>query len=313
VNSDSAGDAIRRPQTDNLVSGFIQDEVSLIEGVLAVTAGVKLERNDYTGLEAQPTVRLAWTPTAKQTLWTAVSRAVRTPARFEHQINVPLGSQGSVMGMPAFGLLENFSTFRSESLRNVELGYRVQASATFAVDLATFYNNYSGLRSLHVNSPRFIGSQNGPALLIPLSFSNGTAGRGYGTELAVSWRPADKLSVHGSYSWLKLGLKTDPSDQAESAGGASPQHQANTRVSYTLPLKFRWDTTAYYVGALKSLSIPGYLRLDSRLTRPIGRSLEFSVNLQNALDPRHLEFKSEGNTIAMEIPRTLHFGLNWRY
>jgi iron complex outermembrane recepter protein len=53
---------------------------------LHLTIGSKFEHNDFTGFEVEPSVRLAWTPTEKQTVWAAVSRAVRTPADLERDI-----------------------------------------------------------------------------------------------------------------------------------------------------------------------------------------------------------------------------------
>ena len=52
--------------------------------------GSKFEHNDYTGFEYQPTARLLWTPSDKHSAWTAVSRAVRTPSRYDEdsEINV---------------------------------------------------------------------------------------------------------------------------------------------------------------------------------------------------------------------------------
>ncbi len=73
-----------RDFASQLVSGFVQDEVSLVPDKLELTGGVKLEHNDYTGFEPQPSVRLAWHPTPRHTVWAAWSRAVRTPTRLEN-------------------------------------------------------------------------------------------------------------------------------------------------------------------------------------------------------------------------------------
>jgi len=62
-------------------SGFVQDKIALIKDRLHLILGTKVERNDYTEFEIQPSGRLAWTPSERQTVWTAISRAVRTPAR----------------------------------------------------------------------------------------------------------------------------------------------------------------------------------------------------------------------------------------
>ena len=66
---------------DHLFSSFIQDEITLIKDKLYFIAGSKLEYNSYTEFELQPNVRLLWNSTHDHTVWTSVSRAVRTPSR----------------------------------------------------------------------------------------------------------------------------------------------------------------------------------------------------------------------------------------
>lgn len=74
-----------------LVNVFLQDEVTLVPDTLRATLGTRLERNSYTGAEPQPNVRLIWTPNAQQSLWAAVSRAVRMPSRAEESAIIDLG------------------------------------------------------------------------------------------------------------------------------------------------------------------------------------------------------------------------------
>src|SRR5581483_4705429 len=82
---------------------FIQDEIKLIGDYLRLTVGSKIGINNYTEFEYQPNVRITWKPSTTQTIWGAVSRAVRTPARTDRDFylflapNVPLLS-GSNMG-----------------------------------------------------------------------------------------------------------------------------------------------------------------------------------------------------------------------
>ncbi|HKX31556.1 MAG TPA: TonB-dependent receptor plug domain-containing protein, partial [Blastocatellia bacterium] len=68
-------------RTSHLFSAFAQDELMLVKDRLRLTIGSKLEHHYFTGFDAQPNARLLWTPSARQTVWAAVSRAVRTPAR----------------------------------------------------------------------------------------------------------------------------------------------------------------------------------------------------------------------------------------
>ncbi|HEX2099678.1 MAG TPA: TonB-dependent receptor plug domain-containing protein, partial [Candidatus Synoicihabitans sp.] len=65
-----------------LYSAFIQDEISFSDPRLKMALGAKFEHNDYTGFEIQPGWRASWS-TGDHAFWAAVSRAVRTPSRFD--------------------------------------------------------------------------------------------------------------------------------------------------------------------------------------------------------------------------------------
>ena len=56
------------------------------------TLGSKVEHNDYTGFEVEPSARLQWNITDKHTVWGAVSRAVRVPTRFERDIAIDISN-----------------------------------------------------------------------------------------------------------------------------------------------------------------------------------------------------------------------------
>jgi len=71
-----------------LDSGFVQDEIALRTDI-TLTLGTKLEHNDYTGYETEPSGRLQWDATPKQMLWGAISRAVRTPSRIDRDLVEP--------------------------------------------------------------------------------------------------------------------------------------------------------------------------------------------------------------------------------
>src|SRR5207244_189951 len=73
-------------RTYPVFSAFVQDEISFAGDRFRLMAGTKLEHNDFTGFEAQPSVRISWAPRSENMLWAAVSRAVRTPTRFDSDI-----------------------------------------------------------------------------------------------------------------------------------------------------------------------------------------------------------------------------------
>src|SRR4029453_19405432 len=109
--------------------GFVQDDIALVRDTLNLTVGTKLEDNEYTGAEWQPSVRLAWRFKPDSLLWGAVSRAVRTPSRVDHDLANRTRPPFTV-GNP---------DFESEKLIAYELGLRMQPLPALAVAAATYY------------------------------------------------------------------------------------------------------------------------------------------------------------------------------
>ena len=140
-------------QTENLYSGFLQDEIALVKDRLSLTLGSKLEHNDYTGVEYEPGARLLWTPWAdsslrslsSQTFWASVSRAVRTPSRAEESFTARYPSNPA---SPIPVINNGTIGFESETLMAYEIGYRVQPFEKLSFDLAAYYNDYDDLRSI---------------------------------------------------------------------------------------------------------------------------------------------------------------------
>src|SRR5690606_30515299 len=101
---------------------FAQDRITITSS-LELTMGLKLERNDYTGTESLPSLRLAWRPNDKQVLWTALSRAVRAPSRFDRDVFFPGSPPFFVVGGP---------NFVSEVAEVVDLGFRAEPTNTLS-------------------------------------------------------------------------------------------------------------------------------------------------------------------------------------
>jgi iron complex outermembrane receptor protein len=103
---------------DQLFSAFVQSEW-LLQPALRLTIGSKFEHNNYTGFEFQPTTRLLWHFAEKQSVWAAVSRAVRTPSRTDEDMVLNLT-------VPNFQMvIQGNADLKSESLLAYELGYRL--------------------------------------------------------------------------------------------------------------------------------------------------------------------------------------------
>ncbi|MEI9961680.1 MAG: TonB-dependent receptor [Limisphaerales bacterium] len=139
------------PQKRNmqLFSGFAQDEITLVRERLKLTLGTKLEHNDFSGFEVQPSARLAWTPTERQTIWGAISRAVRTPGRLDVDYHIPKDP----LPFPPYYAIAGGPDFDSEKVIAYEVGYRIQPIQKLSLSLAGFYNAYDDIYDVELANP----------------------------------------------------------------------------------------------------------------------------------------------------------------
>lgn len=292
-------------RTTNLYSAFIQDKINLVPTKLNLTIGSKFEFNDYTGFEIQPNMRVAWTPNSQQTIWGAISRAVRTPSRSEDDISLIVASLD-----PGFIRWEGSRASQAEELIAYELGYRTQPTTKMSLDIAAFYNDYDTLRTFEASSP-FIDSSTifDPHLVVPLVVNNNATAETYGIELAAEWEVSSKWRLSGSYTFLQMDVHVDPTSTdtiAELDEGRSPQNQFNIHSNYILPHDLELSNSLYYVDSLSNLSIPSYFRFDSQLRWRPTNTTTISVVGQNLFDDRHQEFSGPLHGIASEIGRNIY-------
>ncbi len=300
--------------TLNQFSTFLQDEISLVDNRLQITLGSKFERNEFTGFEIQPNARLLWNLTPNQSIWTAVSRAVRTPALTEEGLRlnsavIPPGTPSNPTPFPAVVAVFGSNKFNSEDLLAYELGYRVQVTSNLSLDIATFYNNYSNLRTAEPGTPFAEGSPAPTDIVIPFVAANKMSGGTYGVELFADWKVVSKWRLVGSYSYLQMDIHKNIDSQdptPDNPNGSSPRHQWYLRSSIDLPKHFEQDTTLRFVDQLPSLNVPSYYSLDAHLGwRPVTR-LELSIGGQNLLNNWHFEFMPDFvNTSPTVVKRSI--------
>ncbi len=321
ITADGANDTLERSyepnaRTDQLFSAFVQDEIQIAPGRLALAAGSKFEHNDFTGFEFQPGIRGTWTPHHRHSLWAAVSRALRTPARSDQDQRKTLGVSADSKGAPNLRVRIGDPSVRSEALRAHELGYRFLPSSTVSLDFATFYNVYGHLIS-YEPEPRFLESTPAPEhLVIPQYYSNRMHAESYGAEIAANWSVAHSWRLGGSYSWLRIELHRDPSSGdtgAEKPEGENPRHQFQLHSHLELTRKLFLHTSLYYVSSLPARQTPAYTRVDARSGWRLTPALELSLVGQNLLDRRHPEFSSASSGQSSEIVRSAYTKLTWRF
>ena len=299
-------------RSDNLYSIFAQDEIIIIDDLIHLTLGSKLEHNDYTGLEVQPNARLLWTPHRRHSIWASVSRAVRTPNRAEHDVHFNSEFIEVISGAPSFLVsLNGSSDFESEEVLANELGYRVMPTESLSVDIALFYNIYDNLRTIEVED---IDTS---SFIITLNGDNKMDGVTYGAELAADWRISNWWLLQTAYTYLLMDLDMDEDSSdttSESIEGSSPKHQLSIRSSKDLGPNTELDLWIRYVDELPDLDIQSYITLDVRLSHNLLKNLELSIVGQNLLDNQHAEFRQEIiEILPIEVERSVYGKITWRF
>jgi iron complex outermembrane recepter protein len=301
-------------QQTELFSAFVQDEITLIENRLRLTVGARMEHNDYNGFEFQPDGRLLWTPTERQTVWGAVSRAYRTPSEAEEFIalsqTLPAGTLGP--GSPAApATLYGNQDFVAEELIAYQLGYRVEPIEKLSFDLTAFYNDYHHLRSEAVGpSP----TQPASAFTVPLNFENQLYGDTYGFELASAWEILPGWRLQPSYSLLKTHLSGPDVNSISMIEGGSPEQQFSLRSSMDLPHDISLDCTLRYVDELPALDVGSYVAVDVRVAWRLTKNWELAIVGQNLGSAHHAEFApSFISTQRAEIPESVYAKVTWRF
>lgn len=303
-------------RTDQLYTGFVQDEFTLIPERLTFTAGTKLLHTNFTNFEPEPSARLAWTPTNRQTVWAAFTHAVRTPSDAEENFTLSGYIGPTPAGLQAFAAFLPNPNFAPEQLNGYELGYRRLFGKTILVDFAGFLNHYHDLFDEELIGDSFSLSDTPPPphLLLPAQFRNGLFGHTTGFEIAPEWRPTKFWRVRGSYSYLDLVLSNSRTSRdigtIPSIEGGSPKHEVMGQSSFDLGKQFKLDFSYRYMSALWGLGIPAYSTGGGRLAWQPRPDLELSLVGQNLLQPHHVEYVADaGPDVA--IRRSAYLQLTW--
>jgi iron complex outermembrane receptor protein len=273
--------------TDHNHTGFVQDEIPLPAHVF-LTAGAKLQHNNYSGFDIQPSGRLLWTPTEHQSAWVGVTRAVTTPSDLEEdfQLTGPVGPSTfiRVAGNP---------NFKSEDVIGYEAGYRTLLHDRVFLDLAGFRNQYSRLQSF--SAPML--SVTGGDIYITIQYQNQIAGSTTGFEIGPQVALASWWRLNSSYSFLSSNFHANgPTSDISGTGSvstyekSSPKHMVTADSKVNLPDKFEFDQVYRFVSALPAQKVEAYQTMDLHLGRVLGKHFRFAVVGQNLFQPHHYEW-----------------------
>ena len=288
-------------RTQTIFSAFAQDEIA-VRPAFSVTLGAKIERNTYTDIELQPTARVKWRVTPQQTIWSAVSRSVRMPTRFDTDLRIRIPATGAL-------LLSGNDAFESENVVTVEGGYRTFASDRISLDATVYSNRYTDLRSLE--APGQLDSR----CSLATRFAR--------VPRAPNWPRLHRCPSGScfadldSYLWQTFDLEPGsravsltPGQPVEAAEANDPSHLFSVRAHLVFR-PFEIDAMVYGAGRLPHPPVDAYTEMDLRLGWRVRPAWELSIVGQNLLADRHLEFIA--GTPPEMFERAIYLRSTWRY
>jgi len=276
-----------KERKDEVYSLFAEDRQEITSDI-TFYAGVRLDYNDYTDGEAQPTARLTWDVDEANTVWAAFSRAVRVPSRLESDQFIEF-----VPGIVGTGN-KNLDT---EKLCAYEIGSRHRLHQDLYLELASYIYQYDDLETLE-----------------GLSLGNGGEAVNYGGEVAATYALFPWWSLGTGYTLLKMNLGLQPDSTAvrtaftEPIEGASPVNQAFFQSHINFDSKWEWNFDVRYVDSLPGIDVASYVVADTRLGYKINPSLELALVGQNLFQSHHFE---QRDSIATEVEQGVYGKLTW--
>ncbi len=270
---------------------FAQADFALTES-FSVTAGLKFEHNDYTGVENLPSVRFAWKLTPQVSLWGAASRAVRAPSRIDRDLFLPVTPPFIFAGGP---------DFVSEVAHVYEAGLRGQLSNRVTYSATLFWHEWDKLRS--GSAPQVV-------------LQNQISGSVHGLEAWGTWEIVDGWRLSAGLMSLDKDLELEPT--STDPGGVEnpnlsndPDYKAMLRASVDLASNHQLDMTVRHVATLPHPVVPNYTAVDLRYAWRARPELEVSLVVRNALDRQHAEFND--TPARSEIARDVYGQIRWSF
>lgn len=291
--------------TDRWMSGYVQDDITLIPDRLRLTLGTKLENNNFTGFEYQPSARLFFRASNALSLWGGVSRAVRTPSRFERSavmsVTVLLpGDPQNPYPLPLYTRIRAQAARQPEVLVAWEAGARAKLPDGWALDVSGYYNNYSKLTAIEFASASPIFAPPVPfpvGIQADLEMQGSGKARTWGVEAALSghikpWWKVEATWSHFDFKAKASALTGAPPNLLFALEG-SPRNQAGLRNSLDFGDRVSFDTQVRYVSSLLGGTIPAYVSGDVRLTYRPSDGIELSLIGENLFKERRAEFTQQ--------------------
>jgi iron complex outermembrane recepter protein len=280
-----------------LVDGFIQKQNSFFDDTLTFLFGSKIEYNDFTGFEFQPTLRTALQPFDHHVFWAGISRAVRTPGRTQDGVQVQTyietDPETQVQLQP---VIRGSHDLSAEQALSVEFGHRFEPSSSLNFDSTIFFSNLRDQMNgvVDLNGIYFEDGATLPRL--PVNYTNVGSLNTRGFELATVWKPSRQVDFVLTYTRLMTSSSV-PSENTfilfeESLRSSIPKNQGTFNTVLHLPYDLQSTTLLRAMDSIAEYKIPGYLTLDHRLDWKASKTTTVSLIGRNLIGAPLVEFQA---------------------
>ena len=300
-----------QPASDGYYLGdaVLRDELQLIPSRLLASAGMRVDYTSYTRFDFQPSVRLLYTPSTRQSLWAAVSRAVRVPSRVDRGLTCEEGDELILGVLPIEVQMFGSRLMRPEVENSLELGYRFQSGQRWSADFSTFWSYYTSLVAVGIPQQLQVQMVDGvPEFLMNLVAENGATARSYGGEASATWQLTPVWRLRPSYSYLDEAPRLPPNHMwmLDTSGY---RHQGAIRSQYDLSRHLQLDLTARAQSRNTVWDLPGAVLFDARLGWRPARDTEFSFSMQDLTGREIVETYAQSPFVSIPTRRT--FLVRW--
>ncbi len=309
-------------------TAFVQDEIALDEKWL-VTIGTKFENSDFTSLEYQPSLRVAWLMSETLTLWSSLSHAVRTSSPVERVVTWRHGTNDSVdqfvetnnLGSPDrfFSEINGNTEFSSEKSDSMEIGVRSFLRKHVYIDVAAYAVRYNdlqgfGLQSFRTDFP--VAGYNSSVL----KMNNESDGRSQGVEIAAQFDVSDRWSVKSAYSYSHFDTESSLAfapDYYYLLQRATPLNtfyllsRHDIGATWELDVKLDYESEARYISSVSYVT-DEFTDLSLRLAYSVTPEWQISLVGKQLLDPSRVEMvAAELGPIPTAAQRSVFLQVDW--
>jgi iron complex outermembrane receptor protein len=305
-----------RHSNSSLVDAFIQNDTPFFDNKGHFIVGSKVEYNDFTGVEVQPTIRLSYKPASNQTAWSAFSRSVHTPTRLSDGIDVysSVIYRPDTAPYPIIPRALGNKGLSAEEMFSYEVGYRFEPTKHASIDLSLFYNNYRQLVGSNDFDLRFAPEHQ--AYIVSTQFDNGGKARAYGAEVASRFHISDTSEISLGYTFLDYhsDFPTGLDRFIDTQNNAASRHRFFARSTWELSPAITLDTILREASSMSYYATDAYLQLDQQVSWRVRESVTVSLIGRNLLDQGQVEIGPEFYSVGRhEVPRSVFAKMEVRF